>query len=78
MIKANKGMIQIEGSTPTVCAELSGIVKALYEILEDQFGDDIARETIAKAGQIAFMTEEEMDKALEDKKKEFEELVKKL
>ena len=78
MIKANKGMIQIEGSTPTVCAELSGIVKALYEILEDQFGDEIARETIAKAGQVAFMTDEEMDKAVEEKKKELEELVKEL
>lgn len=78
MIKADKGIVQIEGSTFIVCAELSGIVKALYEILEDQFGDDIARETIAKAGQIAFMTEEEMDKAVGDKKKEFEELVKKL
>ena len=45
MIKANKGMIEIDGSIPIVCAELSGIVKAL---------------------------------AVEGKKKEFEELVKKL
>lgn len=77
MIKANKGIIQIEGNTATVCADLSGIVKAVYEVLiENGVDDDFARELIAKAGQIAFMSDEEVDKAVEEKKKELEELVK--
>ena len=76
MIKADKGIVQIEGATPTVCADLSGIVRAVYEVLSEQYDDDFAREMIAKAGQIAFMSDEEMDKAVEEKKKELEELVK--
>lgn len=34
--------------------------------------------TIARAGQVAFMSDEEMDKIVKEKKKELEELVKEL
>ena len=78
MIKADRENVQIEGMTSIICAELAGIVKAVYESLAERYDDDFARETIAKAGQIAFMSDEEMDKVLEDKKKELEELVKEL
>ena len=77
MIKANRGIIQIEGTMPTVCAEFSGVIKAIYEmLLENGVEDDFARETIAHAGRLAFMSDEDIDKAVEEKKKELEELVK--
>lgn len=78
MIKADRENIQIEGATPTVCADLSGIVRAVYEVLSEQYDDDFARKTIAKAGQIAFMSDEEMDKAVEEKIKEIKEMVEEL
>lgn len=78
MIKADNGIIRIEGDTIDVCADLSGIVSAVYEVLSKQYDDDFAREAIARAGQVAFMSDEEMDKIVKEKKKELEELVKEL
>lgn len=79
MIKTNKGIVQIEGHIPAVCAELSNAIKAVYElIIEEGYDDDFAKETIAKIGRLAFMSEKELDKAVEEKKKELEKLVKEL
>lgn len=78
MIKADNGIIRIEGDTIDVCADLSGIVSAVYEVLSKQYDDDFARKAIARAGQVAFMSDEEMDKIVKEKKKELEELVKEL
>ncbi len=75
MIKADRENVQIEGMTSLICAELAGIVKAVYETLAEKYDDDFARKTIAKAGQIAFMSDEELDKALEEKIKEIKETV---
>lgn len=73
MIKADRENIQIEGMTSIICAELAGIVRAVYETLAEKYDDDFARKAIARAGQLAFMTEEEMNKALEEKIKEMVE-----
>lgn len=74
MIKAERENIQIEGMTSIICAELAGIVKVVYELLAEVYDDDFARKTIARAGQIAFMSDEELDKVLEEKIKELKEL----
>ena len=75
MIKADRENVQIEGMTSIICAELAGIVKAVYETLAEEYDDDFARKTIAKAGQLAFMSDEELDKAVEEKIKEIKEMV---
>ena len=78
MIKADRENVQIEGMTSIICAELAGIVKAVYETLAEEYDDDFARKTIARAGQVAFMSDEELNKALEEKIKEMKEMVEKL
>lgn len=75
MIKADRENVQIEGMTSIICAELAGIVKAVYETLTEKYDDDFARKTIARAGQVAFMSDEELNKALEEKIKEMVEQI---
>ena len=78
MIKADRENVQIDGMTSIICAELTSIVKAVYETLTEKYDDDFARETIARAGQIAFMSDDELDKAVEEKIKEIKEMAEQL
>lgn len=75
MIKADRENIQIGGTIFIICAELAGIVNVVYASLAEKYDDDFARKTIAKAGQMAFMSDEELNKAAEEKIKEIKEMV---
>lgn len=62
MIKCENGDIRMEGSTGQLLAEFTSIIRGVYEFLTDQceMTDQEAREEIAYAGKIAFMSEEEI------------------
>lgn len=63
MIKAEeKGrgtMVAIDGSTVDVIIELADIIQGVYQMLENRYGEDFARETIAMSGKLAFAEDDE-------------------
>lgn len=63
MIKANKNSVEIKGTEPELLTELAIIIKNLHE--------DVSKEQIIKAVDLAFMTEEELEANLKNKVKEF-------
>ena len=67
MIKANYGHVKIEGEETEVLADLSSIIKAFKNMLTESHGEETAREIIAHAGRLAFMTDEQLDAEVENK-----------
>lgn len=67
MIKAEYGEVTVKGSAVFILAELTFIIKAVKESLEDHgVPDEEVRELIALSGKRAFMSEEEFEKELEE------------
>lgn len=59
MINANKGMVKLEGTAVLLEAEVVTVVKALYDTLADQHGEDFAKERIERVFKAATETEQE-------------------
>lgn len=78
MIVVTNGMVSIGDVTmPRMMAEFTEVIKSVYEVLiENGYSDDFARETIAHAGRLAFMTDEEVTKDVQEKTKELEDFIK--
>ncbi|OUO78217.1 hypothetical protein B5F53_11760 [Blautia sp. An249] len=62
MIKCNKGQVEIVGKGNNILTEYTVLTKNL----KDHFSEEILRE----AFELAFMSEEELDKKLEEVKRE--------
>lgn len=71
MIKAeyrmNGTMVSIEGSPVDVIIELTGIIQSVYEMLENRYDDDFAKETIAMCGKLAFAEDDETKYSIIDR-----------
>lgn len=62
MIKCDNGAVRISGSRGRVLAELALIIKGIYDVMvnECEMTDQEAREEIANAGRLAFMSADEV------------------
>ncbi len=62
MIKCDNGAVHISGSKSRVLAELASIIKGIYVVMVDEckMTDQEAREEIANAGRLAFMSDDEV------------------
>lgn len=66
MIKAENGMIRIEGGETTILADLTAIIKGVkLAMLSENHTEEEALDRIAYAGKLAFMSEEELIEELE-------------
>ena len=66
MIKAENGMIRIEGGETTILADLTGIIKGVkLAMLSKDHTEEEVLDRIAYAGKLAFMDEEELIEELE-------------
>lgn len=63
MIKANKGMVQMEGAAPLLEAELVTIVKGLYKSLAEGYGEEFAKARIKYVFNFAMKPDEEIKHA---------------
>lgn len=72
MIHATEGYVKIEGTLPEIMADFTRVIEAFYETVSRDLGDTFAREVIVKAGQLAFMTDEEMQEEHERIKNQWE------
>ena len=70
MIKADMGCVNISGPAPIIMTEFTNVIKAIYESLEPQVGEEKAKEVIADAGKYAFYTEDELKNELKEKAEE--------
>lgn len=59
MIKANKGMVHMEGAAPLLEAELMTIVKGLYKSLAEGYGEEFAKARIEYVFKFAIQPDEE-------------------
>lgn len=60
MIKANKGMVQMEGAAPLLEAELMTIVNGLYTSLAKGYGEEFAKARIEHVFNFAMKPDEEI------------------
>lgn len=70
-----KTMIHVEGSMPDILSDLTIIVKAIYDELEDGIGKDVFKEFVEKLlPTLPFVKDEEVEKVVDDeiKKKKSE------
>lgn len=60
MIKVDKGIVELAGSVDVIPAELICAIKAVYESLEEHYGEEYARELIDMCYADAFKSEEQI------------------
>ena len=65
MIKCDKGVVVVSGSTSTILVELAGIIESVHKSLTDAYDKDLADEMIAIAGRVAFTGKEEIEEEIE-------------
>ena len=66
MIKAENGMVRIEGGGTTILTDLTAIIKGVrLAMLSENHTEEEALDRIAYAGKLAFMDEEELIEELE-------------
>lgn len=63
MIKADGRTVWIEGSAPELLVELTFILQSIRNCLSEEFDTKIVDESIAEAGRLAFMSEDELEEA---------------
>lgn len=76
MIKAENGMVSLNGDEMQLLADFTGIIKGMKEMLKELgYDDEEVADRIAYAGQLAFMSEEELKSETKKKISEIEELL---
>lgn len=76
MIKAENGMVSLNGDEMQLLADFTGIIKGMKEMLKELgYDDEEVADRIAYAGQLAFMSEEELYNESKKKIKAIEELL---
>lgn len=63
MIRADDNGVMIQGSTENIAFDFTMIIKGVFVVLSDDFGEENAKHMIADLGKIAFFeadTDEEM------------------
>ena len=59
MLYSKDGHTNIEGHVVTVLSDLTAMIKAVKECLEEHYDEEFARDKIAECGKLAFMTDYE-------------------
>lgn len=59
MIKANKGMVHMEGKSILLEAELMTVVKGLYKAIAGKYGEEFAKKRLEAVFDAAMETEKE-------------------
>lgn len=76
MIKAENGMVSLNGDEMQLLADFTGIIKGMKEMLKELgYDDEEVADWIAYAGKLAFMSEEELNNETKRKIKAIEELL---
>lgn len=76
MIKAENGMVSLNGDEMQLLADFTGIIKGMKEMLKELgYDDEEVADWIAYAGKLAFMSEEELYNESKKKIKAIEELL---
>lgn len=76
MIKAENGMVSLNGDEMQLLADFTGIIKGMKEMLKELgYDDEEVADRIAYAGKLAFMSEEELYNESKKKIKAIEELL---
>ena len=76
MIKAENGMVSLNGDEMQLLADFTGIIRGMKEMLKELgYDDEEVADRIAYAGQRAFMSEEELYNESKKKIKAIEELL---
>ena len=57
MIKADKGMVHVSGTGAEILTDLTTITRSLLEHWTEQFGSEFAAETLALAGRLAVLSQ---------------------
>lgn len=65
MIKCDKGVVVVSGSTSTILVELAGIIESVHKSLTDAYGKDPADEMIAIAGRVALTGDDAINEEIE-------------
>lgn len=68
MIKTEKGDLEVHGSDTEVMADITIIIKNVYEALSKEFGEEHAKKRLKHAFDRAFLTDEEFHKEAEARK----------
>ena len=76
MIISDNGRTQLHGTMVMLLAEFTSIIKSMRKFLTQEISEDFADIMIESAGRQAYMTEKELDEAIEQMKKEIEEMTK--
>lgn len=61
MIKVSHHNVEIKGQAELVLTEFTMLIRELNEVLTEKFDEKFAREQIAEAGRLAFLTPEELN-----------------
>ena len=75
MITCDKGRTRIKGNLCTIQAEMTIIIQAVREILEEKYGKERAEEIIQISVRDSEMTQEEIKKKIEAMERELERIV---
>lgn len=61
MISVDKGHIVIEGNGLDIMTDVTVILNNLFELLQEEYGEDTAKEMIRHSVELAFMSKQELD-----------------
>lgn len=71
MIKSDKGAVTVSGIVYEILGDLTLAIRAVKTTLEEMgFSDDEVRKLIADTGEIAFLSEGEIDKRIKENMQE--------
>lgn len=77
MIISDRAEVRIDGDLPSVLSDLSAAIKAVYAAQVDHgLTEKEAKENIAFAGKLAFMTDKELKVSADERKKIIEKFKK--
>ena len=62
MIKADLGNVSIKGSNVVILAEVSTLIRGIYEAFSEKHTEDEARAMIMESVELAFASKDELDK----------------
>lgn len=78
MITCKRNKVVISGTLPETLAELTAIISAVKDRTAELTDENFARELIAKAGRLAFASDEEVDRVAEETKEHLRETIERM
>ena len=66
MITTKNRQVEMQGTVVELLSEFTSIIESMHELLSSDFGEGFADAMIALAGRMAYMTDEEFEKKIEE------------